>query len=202
MGKSKTLDQYLREPYTRVLIPDPESNTFTAQILEFPGCVAQGDTPQEAYANLEEAAKGWIQAALGMGQHIPEPSANQSCGGKVLVRLSRSLHRQAALVADYEGISLNQLFVTAIAEKIGAVNAERRLTAALQDCFARTDYQIIARHFPVIYGMENTFSFISPNRFSQTRAVTTASGEHIETETLKSLVAKSELEKREGSRHG
>jgi predicted RNase H-like HicB family nuclease len=199
MKKSKTLDQYLREPYTRVLIPDPESNTFTAQVLEFPGCVAQGDTPQEAYANLEEAAKGWIQAALDMGQHIPEPSANQSCGGKVLVRLSRSLHRQAALVANHEGISLNQLFVTAIAEKVGAASVERRLTSFIQDCFARTDYKFIGREIPLHYGVERTFKFLVPGTFASARAVTEFGDLN---ETLKALVAKSEEENREVSGHG
>jgi predicted RNase H-like HicB family nuclease len=54
-----------------VLTFDEESGTYTATILEFPGCIAQGDTPQEAYKNIEKAAKGWVEAALSLGQEIP-----------------------------------------------------------------------------------------------------------------------------------
>jgi len=47
---------YLRAPYSRVLIPDDESGTYTARILEFPGCVAQGDSVAEAYECLRESS--------------------------------------------------------------------------------------------------------------------------------------------------
>ncbi len=136
MSSQKSPDQYLREPYARVLTPDPETNTYTAQIMEFPGCVAQGDSPEEAYANLEQAAKGWIQAALDTGQSIPEPAVNQVFGGKILLRVPRSLHRQVAELANREGTSLNQFIVAALAEKIGAVTASNQ---ALQ--LIRTYYQ-------------------------------------------------------------
>src|SRR5207253_2052298 len=81
MNKStKTPNEYLKEPYQRVLIPDEETSTYTAQILEFPGCVSQGDTVAEAYEKLEEAARGWIEAALDLGQDIPLPLMSQEYG--------------------------------------------------------------------------------------------------------------------------
>jgi len=121
MGKTiKSPEEYLKEPYSRVLIPDEESGTYTAVILEFPGCIAQGDTPQEAYEHLENAAKYWIEAALDLNQEIPSPSQSLSFGGKILLRLPKSLHRQLALIAGREGVSLNQFIVSALAEKVGA----------------------------------------------------------------------------------
>jgi hypothetical protein len=39
--------------------------------------------------------------------------------GKLVVRLPKSLHRQAALAANREGVSLNQFIVSSIAEQIG-----------------------------------------------------------------------------------
>ncbi|KKM61029.1 hypothetical protein LCGC14_1535950, partial [marine sediment metagenome] len=39
--------EILRKPYARVLIPD-ESGGYFAKILEFPGCYAEGETPNEA----------------------------------------------------------------------------------------------------------------------------------------------------------
>lgn len=127
----KNPEQYLREPYSRILIPDPDTSGFTAKILEFPGCIAEGDTPQEAYANLEEAAKGWIRAALDMGQSIPEPSVKQNYGGKVLVRFPRSLHRKAVFFAEQEGTSLNQFIVATVAEKVGAATASIKLAESV-----------------------------------------------------------------------
>ncbi len=132
---SKTIrkpDEYLKEPYSRVLFPDEESGTYTAVILEFPGCIAQGDTPQEAYDNLENAAKEWIEAALSLKQEIPSPSQSLSFGGRILLRLPKSLHRQLTLIAEREGVSLNQLIVSALAEKVGAFNFYDELTRKLR----------------------------------------------------------------------
>ncbi|HEY6324651.1 MAG TPA: type II toxin-antitoxin system HicB family antitoxin [Thermoanaerobaculia bacterium] len=126
-----TVSEYLKKPYTRVLIPDAESGTFTAQVLEFPGCVAQGNNPAEAYERLEAAAESWIEAALEMHQEIPQPANDAQFGGKYALRLPRSLHRQAAQLAELDGTSLNQFIVTTLAEKVGAVNVYRRLHLSL-----------------------------------------------------------------------
>ena len=40
------------------------------------------------------------------------------------LRLPESLHRQAKLLASEEGVSINQLVATALAEKIAALTAE------------------------------------------------------------------------------
>jgi predicted RNase H-like HicB family nuclease len=124
-------EQYLQEPYSRVLIPDKESGTYTAVILEFPGCIAQGDTPQEAYDHLENVAKEWIESALTLKQEIPPPSQSISYGGKVLLRLPKGLHRQLALIAEREGVSLNQFIVAALSEKVGAFSLYDKLTKKL-----------------------------------------------------------------------
>lgn len=134
MGKTiKMTEEYLKEPYSRVLIPDDESGTYTAVIFEFPGCIAQGDTPQEAYEHLEDAAKEWIEAALDLKQEIPSPSQSLSFGGKILLRLPKSLHRQLTLIAEREGVSLNQFIVSALAEKVGAFTLYEQLTKKLDE---------------------------------------------------------------------
>ena len=130
-------EDYLKLPYTRILIPDEESGTFTAEIIEFPGCISQADTPEEAYKRLEEVAKSWIEAALDLGQEIPSPSTVQGYGGKFALRLPRSLHRQASLAADREGTSLNQFIIYAVSEKLGASNLYERLT---REFFKRTEF--------------------------------------------------------------
>jgi predicted RNase H-like HicB family nuclease len=121
--KMRSLEEYVKKPYARILIPD-EDRGYSAEILEFPGCFAEGDTADEAMQALERAAESWIQAALDQGQEIPEPYQNQGYGGKIALRLPRSLHRQAARLAARDGVSLNQFLVSAIAKHMGA-----------QDCF-------------------------------------------------------------------
>ncbi len=111
---------YLKRPYQRILIPDEDSGTLTAMIAELPGCVAQGDSVEEAYANLEDAAESWIEAALELRQDIPPAAAEEAYSGRVLVRLPRSVHRQAVAAAEREGTSLNQFILAAVAEKVGA----------------------------------------------------------------------------------
>jgi predicted RNase H-like HicB family nuclease len=131
-GSPDTPRDYLKKPYARVLTPDADYGGYTAEILEFPGCVTEGDTPHEALENLEEAAEGWIEAALSMGQDIPEPSDAQGYGGRVALRLPRSLHRRAMQLAERDGTSLNQFLVAAIAERVGAGTLYARMTQRLE----------------------------------------------------------------------
>ncbi len=116
----------LKAPYSRVLIPDGKG-TFFAEILEFPGCYAEGKTPTEAFNNLEKAAKSWVRAASANGQSIPEPSTTPGYSGKVVLRLPKSLHRRAAQYAERNSCSLNNFFTTSIASQVGAEEFAARL---------------------------------------------------------------------------
>lgn len=113
------IEEILKAPYSRVLIPD-EKGTFAAEILEFPGCFAQGKNPNEAFKKLEGAAKAWIESSLDRGLEIPPPTMNIGYSGKIALRIPRSLHKRSAQYAERDGVSLNQFLITAIASKIGA----------------------------------------------------------------------------------
>jgi predicted RNase H-like HicB family nuclease len=125
-------EAYLNRPYCRVLIPDPETDTYAAMILEFPGCVTQGSTPDEAYERLEEAARAWIEAVVDLGQTIPEPHEENSYSGKFALRMPRGVHKAAAELAEREGTSLNQYIVGAVAEKVGANRLYAELSKMLE----------------------------------------------------------------------
>lgn len=106
--------EILKKPYTRRLLPD-ESGGYTASIQEFPGLVAEGETADEALKNLDEAAESWLAVSLAHGREIKDPVSFEGCSGKIALRISRGLHRQAAELAEMEGTSLNQLLANAIA---------------------------------------------------------------------------------------
>src|ERR1700730_19403104 len=108
----------LKMPYSRMVVPD-ENGTFTAEIFEFPGCIAVGDTVAEALANLEEVATDWVATTLEQGQDIPEPIETNDYSGKLVLRMSSGLHRRATMCSEREGVSLNQFIVTSLAEAVG-----------------------------------------------------------------------------------
>jgi predicted RNase H-like HicB family nuclease len=123
-------ERYLAQPYARILVPDAKGG-FSAELLEFSGCFAEGETANEAYANLERAASSWMEVALSQGQEIPPPSASYGYSGRLVLRLPRELHRLASQKANRDGVSLNQCLVTAIAAWVGADNLYQGLVDPL-----------------------------------------------------------------------
>lgn len=117
----QTIAEILRKPYSRVLVPE-EDGQYSAALLEFPGCVSQGGTPEEAYRNLEDAAFDWVAAAIEDGARVPDPLDRNTAGGRLLVRLPRTLHGQLQRIAAREKVSVNQLAVTALASYVGGAN--------------------------------------------------------------------------------
>ena len=50
-----------------------EDSAFIAEVPELPGCMAHGDTQDEALANAKEAMRLWLDTAHEFGDPIPEP---------------------------------------------------------------------------------------------------------------------------------
>ncbi len=63
----------LGRPYSRELKQNSDGTWF-ARIVEFDGCMTEGDTEKEALANLDDAMRGWLKAKLTLGAPIPEPA--------------------------------------------------------------------------------------------------------------------------------
>lgn len=119
------LDFYMAIDYPTVLRKNNEEDGggWIAEIIELPGCMSDGSTPDEAVNNLEEAKRCWIEVALKRQQDIPLPKPSfadkEVYSGKFTLRISKSLHRQLAETAKYEGVSLNQYVQTLIAFNFG-----------------------------------------------------------------------------------
>jgi predicted RNase H-like HicB family nuclease len=109
---------YLKRPYARLIFPESD-DTYRAEILEFPGCIATGDTPAEALEALGVSAAEWLDAAIERNQVIPDPIENTEFSGRLLLRMPKGLHKKAARIAEHDGVSLNQFIVTSLAEQIG-----------------------------------------------------------------------------------
>lgn len=55
------------------LTPD-DGGGFLAIVPDLPGCMSDGETPEEALVNVRDAILTWIEAAGDMGHPVPPPS--------------------------------------------------------------------------------------------------------------------------------
>jgi predicted RNase H-like HicB family nuclease len=47
---------------------------YVAEVPELPGCMSDGDTPEEALANAYDAAEAWLETARELGREVPVPA--------------------------------------------------------------------------------------------------------------------------------
>lgn len=106
----KDIQEYLDLPYNYIIQPvkDESGFYFYARILELDGCQSTGETFEEAYENLKEAMKGWIETKIEGGFKVPLPVGYDDFSGKFIVRIPKSLHYRLSVEAEQEGVSLNQ----------------------------------------------------------------------------------------------
>lgn len=106
----RKMKDYLKLPYNYIVQPisDESGEYFYARVLELDGCQSTGETFEEAFENLKEAMKGWIETKLENGFEIPLPVGYENFSGKFVIRVPKSLHYRLSIEAKQEGISLNQ----------------------------------------------------------------------------------------------
>jgi len=59
--------------YEIIIYWSEDDDSFIAEVPELPGCMADGQTHQEALANAEVVIQQWIETAREIGRTIPEP---------------------------------------------------------------------------------------------------------------------------------
>ena len=62
--------------YTVVVEPlsAEDGGGFVATVPDLPGCISDGETPEDALVNVQDAIATWIEAANDLGHVIPKPS--------------------------------------------------------------------------------------------------------------------------------
>ena len=114
----RTVDDYMAMPYHLGMVLDSSGDDDPAWVTwveELPGCISQGDTPDDAALMIREAMALWLETALEFGDLIPEPRPESSASGRLLLRMPAGLHDFLDLRARRERVSLNQLVVTLLA---------------------------------------------------------------------------------------
>lgn len=64
----------LQYPVVVAPLPPEDGGGFLATVPDLPGCMSDGDTPEQAIANVQDAIEMWIEAAVEIGRTIPPPS--------------------------------------------------------------------------------------------------------------------------------
>lgn len=108
-GTENDVRRYLTLPYRIAVTRDEgdEETPWRAVVEELPGCEVRGSTPADAAARIPAALADWVTMAQADGREIPEPRDARNYSGRLLLRMSRSLHAELAQAADRDQVSLN-----------------------------------------------------------------------------------------------
>ncbi|QQS15065.1 MAG: type II toxin-antitoxin system HicB family antitoxin [Rhodospirillales bacterium] len=99
---------------------------YAARVPELAGCLATGETAEEALAEIRDAIRSWVLTAREFGDVVPPPASQVAYSGKWVQRVPKSLHRRLVDRARTEGVSLNQLATALLAEGVGAPQTAAR----------------------------------------------------------------------------
>lgn len=63
--------------YCMLLKYSAEEKCYIVTVPDLPGCMADGQTPSEAYENVKIVMREWMETAKAAGRKIPEPIFSQ-----------------------------------------------------------------------------------------------------------------------------
>jgi antitoxin HicB len=55
-------------------LAEADGGGYLATVPDLPGCMSDGETPEEALKNVQDAIASWIEAAKEWKQDVPKPS--------------------------------------------------------------------------------------------------------------------------------
>ena len=59
--------------YELVIFWSDEDESFIVEVSELAGCMADGETYEEAVTNVKKVIHEWVDTARELGRHVPEP---------------------------------------------------------------------------------------------------------------------------------
>ncbi len=118
---------YPFEAYAHIISPlsAEDGGGYLITFPDLPGCMSDGETEAEAVENGRDAFVAVVSALHDMGREIPAPSFSPDdatapgASGKFVARVPKSIHVKLTSRAKTEGVSLNTLVLTLIAEGLG-----------------------------------------------------------------------------------
>jgi len=94
--------------YLKIVEWSDEDGCYVGSAPPMIGQCCHGDTEAETLARLQVIVEEWVALLLAEGKPLPPSVSGKEFSGKFVVRISKDLHRKAALKAMARGESLNQ----------------------------------------------------------------------------------------------
>lgn len=132
---AKNLAYYLAIKYPVTVQESPGGGYFVTN-PDLDGCMAEGATLEEAFANLADSRELWIETRFAKGYPVPEP-VEEEFSGKLSLRMAPSLHARLAEIAKRQGISLNLLINTTLSSFAGGEDTLRSAMLEFRDMAAQ-----------------------------------------------------------------
>ena len=107
-----------------------EGGGFLISFPDFAECISDGETVEAAMQNGHDALKATIAALKAKKFAVPAPNSGGVASGKFVARVPKTVHAQLATRARAEGVSLNALVLTFIAQGLGGSGTKARAKSA------------------------------------------------------------------------
>jgi len=107
-----------------------EGGGYLISFPDFAECISDGESVDEAIANGRDALKATIAALKSRKLPVPAPNSGGVASGKFVARVPKTVHAQLATRARAEGVSLNALVLTFIAQGLGGSGSKARAKVA------------------------------------------------------------------------
>jgi antitoxin HicB len=111
MTTEKDLPRFEIRPLT-----EEEGGGYLIEFPDYPGCMADGETPEEAVVEGRDALYSYRETLKELGRDI---HGTDIYSGQWRQRVPKSLHASLARRALQEGVSLNTFVATLLAEGLG-----------------------------------------------------------------------------------
>ena len=106
-----------------------EGGGFLISFPDFAECISDGESVDEAIENGRDALKATIAALKSKKLPVPSPNSGGVASGKFVARVPKTVHAQLATRARAEGVSLNALVLTFIAQGLSGSKARAKSAA-------------------------------------------------------------------------
>jgi antitoxin HicB len=107
-----------------------EGGGYLISFPDFAECISDGETVEEAMESGRDALKATIAALKAKKLPVPAPNSGGVASGKFVARVPKTVHAQLATRARAEGVSLNALVLTFIAQGLGVSGSKARAKSA------------------------------------------------------------------------
>lgn len=106
---TNNIDYYMKLNWTYRFEWSIEDQCYVASIAELKGCLADGETIEEATSAIKDALESYISACIDAGYTIPKPLQPSDFKGQIPYRTTPEKHYKLAQRAKITGQSINSI---------------------------------------------------------------------------------------------